>query len=1331
MGRFCKGLCLLLTLIVVGCGGESAQDSGSGSTRTPQQEKHEQAASVADSWSPEIEVSDQAAEQSASTAIAQTGIDTTPLANVSLDDILVLAKEKFGVDLSGEIELPTEFVALKNMQLIQFEESIALIGAKTIAGMETELLVQLFRLENADGGHRYPLVITLKPTSLRLSDLVPGSADLEIDFPAAVISYAVNLDRDLVLTDSLIGPGLNNFYQPVFSAGQLNFPLQAGSNIALALPLSVIPQIARKTFGIRDGEFVRAHGHLFGPIGRWHGVHLNSRLPLNANGLQFPAFMQGTRIDGLALELLAAPSNLMAKLNIDFQTNINGQLLRFNGASVLPLNRPLTSFGLLANLKGQWARPFGLDLTLEEVGISTQFGQANVGASFNGILDIGSGGPRANLAIDLSSSGDIGAGLAIDEIGLQQLSTFISQQIPGAPALKVPSSVNRLRDVELELFPKQGRFALGADLGLVTLDVPFDGRKLKARLMGRIAYDDVLDAQFEGRLQEAWVAPFGVDWLRLDNVLVNFDVGGGAFKAQGDFAVRGRQYEMAIEASPAGAQISARAELLPFSALGEFMQTAIGANPLQLIEKGFGEVPDFKDFRFLLRAGETMAFSLGGKTRVLDHDTQFMLGAVSSKGKTQSIAGLRLQNLQLGRLLGRQDPVFDELALKTGVVVLGLGSATTAMDPSTFGGDDFYQGLYTQTLSVKPGLTLYAALPAEKGSLVGDAIGSIGSGEQNLVLAGTLPLKPRDPFSLEAALPAFTRFPGAKNETPWFESGQLAFAIAAENTGNISVGLKGDVKVVIDQERLAFGVQAALKRGGLNFVGYLKTPRPTGWTPFPNTFPEMGWLKLKQAQIGLTVGPQVLIDFAGRAIIGSKDLEANIGLGFAGGAIPSTFRLEGISYQSLSMNDLSALQREMSRAAGRKIIDLDPLLAKIPALELRPIDADTPLNFAVNASITPRFSLDGALFGGLAGGGHLIPLAHVKSEVSLAGIDIQGGSPQCIAFKGAHFDPMCSKNADVYLDRPFVHALVETLKLKAGLTVRGDLKTPWFRTPVDLQFAAQANVDKAVRDVVRLASLFAGFVKDFTREPLGAIRRAVTDAGGLFKQTGMQAGKVFGELFKIVDNVKKARPKAKSQDVLKLALEGITLPANFGINPRPAVCPVNLLSGVGGVIPKYHEGKCWKKAPSKGTIQPLTCTPASLVDGVCKLATKRKKGRLGCVKQIEYSEGGYCISRIKKQVDIKPYCPAITGRWVNNKCYKASDVPTAGELANVAPQCPADAPISTGNSCYLIPPGAKIPGLCSVAPELNCSGDGVRALLNYVGNLAGQRAKAILKGLKS
>jgi hypothetical protein len=343
------------------------------------------------------------------------------------------------------------------------------------------------------------------------------------------------------------------------------------------------------------------------------------------------------------------------------------------------------------------------------------------------------------------------------------------------------------------------------------------------------------------------------------------------------------------------------------------------------------------------------------------------------------------------------NPILDELTFQyVGLVVSNqaLRLPASALSPEE---REFYRDIYQRddfTLTVTPGINLIAAIPAEglpAGHPMVAVMDALGIEKGVILLQGTLGksltllTNPaaggadliRDLY-LRAELPPMR----PAGSPAWFRSGQLAL----ELTGDPSVRLVGEIGVTIDDDLLDFFLAATLARTGVSLSGGLRAEG--GWdAPFG-----IEWLVIHELLFKLGITPTGSIEpgFAGRMVIGEKDIDVAVSLAISPAGVPTNFMFAGESEAGFGLSDLIQLQQAMraarDAAAAATGGPAAPTEARIPLDALPDVSfKEVALKFAPKPSpelgVERGFAIKGELWVGSPGG----------RPSNVAGVDVNVG----------------------------------------------------------------------------------------------------------------------------------------------------------------------------------------------------------------------------------------------------------------------------------------------------------------------------------------------------
>ncbi len=617
------------------------------------------------------------------------------------------------------------------------------------------------------------------------------------------------------------------------------------------------------------------------------------------------------------------------------------------------------------------------------------------------------------------------------------------------------------------------------------------------------------------------------------------------------------------------------------------------------------------------------------------------------------------------------------------------------------------------TLKLQPGVSLVGIgpLPAN----LRPAMDKLGSSASKILLAGSLPGSVLGSsgggLSIRASLPPMSPSLPNGQRPPWFRSGQLAFFVEVQ-AGSVSAGLDGTLNVIIDDTDMSFIVGGEF--GGppiaITLSGRLVTDRP--WVaPFDGKFGDLStkWLTIREVGVALSFNPvsaSLGLGFDGDIDVGSKNLEIDVALSInVVTGVPTNFIFRGVSSTPFAIDDLVTLQQQMAKAAGRS----GRLPAQnIPNIEIRPVDARTPLEvkFALRSTeqVKAGFALKGALWAELKPGGPLEALAVVAADISVAGISMSGTVPRDVTI-GA-FD----------LRQPTLNIEMALLPPLASFVVNGNVELPWFTRRLGFALSRSADVSEGLQKLGAIVAAWKDFSAAFQNDPIRALENSLSGSSGLFALAGVENPPWLAELFDVVAFMRSQFPGVGSRVLLEYSLTGVdvNIPPGQGF-PEGGRTPQGCLPGQ-----TLQDGRCWTITPFAGEEMGFSpfCPTGVLEGGRCwtvppsatwtrakvrRRSTCRRRNRLGACVQWNYvyvcpsgttESGGSCYGnppgppRLARPSTPRQVCYGVEQ---GGKCWKVGRAPRAGTPRGGADQiCPALTPIYANNRCWTVPPRPEI-----------------------------------------
>ncbi len=1180
----------------------------------------------------------------------------------------------------------------------------------------------------------------VRPEALSLGELLQAPALSNLVAPEIAFLIAPSRSSDTALDVAAL-PAPVRAALTWYPTGQ-EITLAPGVNVFSRVPLSVLPAPLARMLGMNPQGDIPVQGVMDG----YAGMRLIARPQLRAPRFDaLPALFENPSLDEPVIEIASTITGAMLRFTGEVGATVNGRAIRFSAETLAPLGRGASRLELHLNSEQSFGVPglpdgVMLDTPTARIGL----GGAGLQAEVSGALVVG--GDSFGVTVGVAGEGSPFVRFSAERAGSRELAGLLEALGRTELARRLPE-FDALRDLELMLRPGEG----GTLQGRRVINRELDGEMRRFDVAMRLALGSGAgNMRLSGRMDGEWRQPFGLDWLDLSNVGILLE-GEREAAFYANMAVGGTQTRVELGFDADGARLSGSASQLGFADLDRFLREGLGASPLAPLRRSAIANQRFRDLRFEIGLGKTKAFSIGGVARHQGRDAPFLISARKGVGKSQAVFGLRLDQFSLAdassTLKGTlaEELYFDKAAL----LVAATGGR---LSPSEMNEAEraFYQGLISgedaAAIPFGDGLSLLAALPVQEGDFLHGPLGVVGSPQETLLLAGSIPnflAGGGGALSLAARLPPMRPSFGEKAEPPaWFRSGQLGFVVRLPSKGGPPmIGLEGRMTVFVDDREMAFLVGGSFGGTplGVTLSGGMIADEP--WRrPFG-----VGWLTLEKVGAQIGVSPKGLdLGFTGNTAIGGKTLRVDTLIGVSPAGVPNNIAFAGSSDSPLGFDDIIQTLQLMIVAAKKTDDRKDPpdlsaALAALPRLEIRPLDAATPMsiNFALLPyeseliSIESGLRISGALHGTWSARGPSARLAQVDASLGIEGVALES-----------------SVNQDIKIDRlqlqdAFLRLDLRTFPPEAALKVRGDLSTPWFRRRINVDVGGEAPLADGLLKVIDILDASGRFTVEFAKQPINAVKNAIAGPNGIFATAGVNQPVWLKHFMEMVGQVSKGSD-ASPKDLLNDLLRGapIRIPAGPGLplgGVEPEACPV--------IAPFRQGGKCWFSTPAKGeerarTQQCVTSGGVFLVNGVCYLvppgATDRVARARLCIPTLKgrkctYSpcvppykaDGAECVANLPAVKAPSPSPKSVClGIEISGRCYNATKLPRLGAPKDgIDTKCPAFRPVFVNDRCWAIPPTPKIqtgrlPAMCK-AIGIPCEGDVVghfgRAVTAVVG----------------
>lgn len=784
------------------------------------------------------------------------------------------------------------------------------------------------------------------------------------------------------------------------------------------------------------------------------------------------------------------------------------------------------------------------------------------------------------------------------------------------------------------------------------------------------------------QLRSPWEAPFGATWLRFDELSMTVDVSGGGglarFESVATFADRTARIEFEIEAGgpPASVMLRAAVDRITAADAALLVEQITGAPaPSDLPELAIDDV------LAEIRLGEGATASIGGRSQLGGRAVDLLVAAETpTPGTSGVIIGAAFDSLRLGDLVGQvEGTLVGDLTFPPSALLLSTIDANVASSALSEPTQRFLRDAAAgEQVRLSSGLVMFSELDLGGTALEGplEALGYSGG---RFPITGTVPVSAMGvgggsdvaDLALRLQLPDIP----SSGLPDWFRGGSLALTI----DGRPSVGLEGEMTLVVDGEELTFVVGAEFAKTALGadlaVFGQLQTQR--SWeSPFG-----VDWLTVNSLALELTFDAigTVGLGFAGDVVVAGKDFEGAIGIEVTAAGVPTNLILRASSAEGLALSELLAIQANIG---GGGLIDA----SAYPDLELRDVDILFARESSPRLGVEAGFALAGDAYAAV-GGGAAQRFASLDMRIDEQGISADG------RLAGYRLGPLVWSDVvlDLELSRSSQHFIFDGRVAFLGASVEAS---------VDLNldsifFAGRAALD----DLRRIIDAF----KVVLRDPAGYIRQVPE----ILEDAGVPLAVWMRDFFDTVEDV-----VGDGRQLTEVVIDAILNGGSVSFQPIPRngadpVCPalqplrdssrcyttLQLVSdGVpeGGVAPgcpatapRPSGGRCWRTLPSSTSV----CVSYNL--------------RLQCTKRETVTVAGTPSGGRSTTCGIRIE--------VRGRCYTIppGEVIPATPSGGVALICPLTAPAEEDGRCYTLTPsdaaaGLGFPGICRQYADVEC-----------------------------
>ena len=925
---------------------------------------------------------------------------------------------------------------------------------------------------------------------------------------------------------------------------------------------------------------------------------------------------------------------------------------------------------------------------------------------------IGGGSNNANIAVHASIGSDFGAttGSATPDTAMLTLS------LDGVDPPSFPDWLSANTDESWAVTLETGG-QRDVTVGLMgTVDADLDGGP-RSFMVQLDAESDSTDssATLVGHLVDPWRAPFGVDWLTIDDAVMTVALSStnrsASFSAEVFIADREANLSFDIDntTSDTSVVMSASIEVITAADVVGFLANTTGT-------RAPATIPDISltDVLVEVAAGTRPTFAFGGQANIVNQNADVLLSLETPPGATESsiVLGVGLDEWRLGDALPlTNDTVVGDIEFPASALV--LSTLDGSIDPAELSAPAerfFDQTRPGQEVRLSPGLSILSSFDIS-GSVIEEPLAAIGYDSTSLPVGGTLPLAMLGGSSSSPAtgglrdLDLAIELPDIRpaNAPAWFQNASMSLIV----TGQPSLGLTGNMTVLIDGQQLTFTIGAEFARTTLGVElalwGAVEAGEP--WVaPFG-----VDWLTVNSLAIQLSVSPPgtIGLGFAGSVIIGDEDIDAAIAIELTGG-IPTNFALEASSVAGVSSGDLLRLQARMGAPQGGGS-QLD--FSAFPELSIRDIEIRFAPRAVERLGIEAGFVLAGDVYVGVGGNAPSL-FASLDFRLTEDGLFATGFLEAFdlgpIEWSDITLDLEISRN-----DQRFMFAGMVDL---FGLQIEADVNL----STRSIFFAGRQALDE-LRNTVE-------FFETLVRDP----GEAIGQLQYLFEAAGLGAPQWLDDLAAAVSSVSTIGQDV-SVAVINTILQGGSIPLlSFPPGGADQVCGLLTpferdrrcfttlasitVSGLpaNGVAPECpitspiaSGGRCYLFVPDGG----LECTFGHFInsdDNRCYIIGPNfidkngtPNGGLRARRDDGTPNGGVPVG-----------CPLLTPFPHGGRCWTIApgnlipDVPAGGEPM----MCSILAPVAEGGRCWTVSPtqaanGLGVSGICDIWPQIACTVD--------------------------
>lgn len=908
----------------------------------------------------------------------------------NLNDVLTLLKNESGIEGPlPDLDPGLNVGDFKFTHLAPSKTSIS--GKLQILGNNSEAIVSLI----TPAGKNPILLLTVEVQSLTLADLfinLEGRKVGEITLSNIVLSSVLSKNKIATLGSQSLDTETHLMYRAFLGKGDFTINLTESINFLARYHSSDLPEVALSTLGLHPSIPLFIQGGISASLDELlknKFVHHNqfyatTIAPLESKGsANFPTIFKSVSFDKVQLGLSYSAllhANLSTKMNVE----IDNRPYIFDVSFGHRFSSHSKNLEMSALLDGEMKNVFGTKVDLENVSALFTLDDDTKSGTFYGDMQVGAVKARCFFDIlETDSGSSITFSTKIEKLDSKGLADLLSTHSNHNWASKLPIELESISDVFLSYeIGNESSFNFS---GITTINI--DDHAFLVQLAGTVS-DGVGTVSMKNPGPMAWHNAFEVEGFSLSDVNYEIDhsQGSTSISLQALSQVDGVNVRTTISSKHNSNTKKNEFTLKVGPVKSIHLSTA--KNYLLRFFKNKLDTPSFSlntplpnpenleinNAELSIILGSTNSFNLTASTTYLNRSSDVLLAGFEGSQGTQLITGFKFSDLSAKSLLGTKNSLANSINFpKLAIVDLSGKSEFKSSQNAVL--KEFLSDVSSHaSTTLSPGLQVFANSKIKQPK-INKFFGKLGIDLANVFLVADVG---KNGFKFSGKLPNIV----PAKEMSFLKKGTLNYDLNISTT-DLGISLDGVVKTRLKKKELDFDLGVQLTLGALETFDLSgKMVKPVVWDQAFG----IDWLSISETSMDLSFNAtteSVGLNMGGELSIGSKLLAADIGIGLnAETGVPDAFKLNASSTSNLGLSDILALQEKMAVSAGIPVSDRIPKNA-IPNLELRPVNAHTPLKVDIDTSIAriPSFGVSGSLWVQVLPSEGLVELGQAQVEI--------------------------------------------------------------------------------------------------------------------------------------------------------------------------------------------------------------------------------------------------------------------------------------------------------------------------------------------------------------